>query len=688
MIYLFHNGDLTIGLKDMRQRPRDSTQYIINFRQASRRQGRLGATICVALILFITLYVPTPAAEPPLALDVPLVPVGSPGSALLSGCAIVVRLVYSGETCEARVEQTYKLRNQDRAKASSVRVGLPSKVGEQHVSPEATLRDGQAVLPALGPGPAHSVTWEVKLGRDEIKALTLSYAYPIRYKHLIPWRCEMPLLSAWGKIESARLELVMPQYTTDDAFIVLEPSSTSFNNRALVWEYENMNSLPRHEVLILSPNTWRQVGELRAQGAHRLLSRLYAAIQEEAQKNRLALPDLWDQIIGELQAAIAENPNDVAARLDLAHEYQMRIKIAPALRLNYLLLAAQELGAVYRLQPTNAQVANELSLLYYEAAMAANASGDPAGALAYLQKAEEVPGAQLPQEREKREELSLRWALSMAERGQASQAILRVEHLLSPQTKDALLRYAPPFLSAHTEIALKPGERIVRYHVQLYPPSAPRTVARLQELAARAKAVESCQADLELGAVTCALNLRVGYESVPQLRARGAALAGALSADEDLLAALLAAPWHTGLDVYLVERGMLSERYLYAERIDLRPLHTAWQQQSQFTRWRLIELRSTPAADERARLGHQLAELALDEQGQFWEQLPAGTYWTFALEYPNSTVEVPGWLVSWGQARRLSFSHRVYHWRRILPLTAAGLGTFGLLLLALALGKR
>lgn len=671
----------------MRQRSGDGDQHIMNIHQAPRRQGCLGATICVALILFITLCIPVPAAEPPLALDVPLIPVGSPGSVLLSGWAIVVRLVCSGEACEARVEQTYKLRNQDRVKAASVRVGLPSKVGEQTVSLEATLRDGQAALSALGPGPAHGVTWEVKLGRNEIKALTLSYVYPIRYKHLIPWRCEMPLLSAWGKIESARVELVMPQYTTDDAFIILEPSSTGFDNRALVWEYENINSPLRHEVLMLSPNTWRQIGELRAQGAHRSLSRLYAAIQEEAQQNRLALADLWDQIIGELQAAIAANPNDVAARLDLAHEYQMRIKIAPALRLNYLLLAAQELDAVYRLQPTNAQVANELGLLYYEAAMAANAGGDPAGALAYLQKAEEVPGAQLPQKREKREELSLRWALSIAKRGQASQAILRVENLLSPETKDALLRYAPPFLSANTQVALKPGERTARYHVQLYPPSAQRTAARLQELATRAKAVGGCQADLKLGATVCTLDLRVGYESTFQLRERGAALAAALSADEDLVATLLAAPWRTGPDVYLVERGILSDRYLYAEQVDLRPLQVAWQQQSQFTRWRLIELRHTPAADERSRFGQQLAELALDEQSQFWEQLPAGTYWTFALEYPDGTVQVPGWLVSWGQARRLSLSHRVYHWRRILPLAAAGLGALGLLLVTSAFGK-
>jgi len=529
-----------------------------------------------------------------------------------------------------------------------------------------------------------NTTWEVTLGRGERKTFALAYSYTVPAAYLLRWCAEVSPLSAWGTAESVRIEFRFPQYTSPGALLQVDPPSADSDGRVLAWNYENASSWTRHELLCYSPDAWAELLRLSAAGAHHELARLLVGIQESAEREQIAHFDRFDQIVAELQAALGANPNDTAARLELAQLYSARAEAKPDLRLNYLLLAAQELAAALERNPGNSQIAEALSLAYYHAATVASESGDPAGALAYLRKARST-GAQAGQDDKAKEELVLRWALSLAEQGQVSQAMAEIEEVLSPEIESALLRYAPPYTSVRTEVELGPRERLVRSSIRLYPPTASKAQVCLQEISARLNTIEGCQTTLELETNLATLELRLAYRTLDDLKQRSMALIGLLAEDPDLISALILVPWQGDLRACGMDRGYWLDRFLYREWVDLRPLQEIWEAESQYVRWRLVELRSATPADERAQLERRFALIALREQLQLWENLPTGSYWIYRLRQDATAGAANmSWLVGWNQARELTLSYPVYHWTVILQAAAlAGAILLALLVLGL-----
>jgi hypothetical protein len=429
---------------------------------------------------------------------------------------------------------------------------------------------------------------------------------------------------------------------------------------------------------MLAPATYTRLAHDRATGAYLDLVQLYTALQSAAPGAGVALPDYADEIMAALQAAAAAQPADPVPHLELARIYRERADQQAALRLNYMVLAAQELSAALPLVSDQQAVADELRALYYDAATIASRAGAPATALTYLGKAAAVPGAEgdtLAQ----METLSLRWAVDLAEQGMVDQALLQLAGRLASQTEDAVLRYAPPFVSARTEVEQTPASRHVRYRLELYAPSAARSVARLQVLTSGVQAACACTTSLEYTASAAQVEITAALRSPADWSPVATAIAAALAQDLDPLGALLAAPWQADLQTYESTPGLWRDQLRYAEQVDTTPLQAVWDSQAEYVRWRAVELQADPAEGETAQLERRLALIALRDQQFIWRQLPASTYWVYRVNLPTAARQ-SSWLVSWGQARLLTDETTTYHWPAIALAFLGGCVLFLLLL--------
>ena len=627
--------------------------------------------ICWCVLAISPLSARDVAADTSSASNVALVPLDAPGFVQVASVVLAAELSSEASGSTIQVHQTYQLRNRDLIEGALLHLGL---AGLQPAM--IALKDDQGrqypaqgtELPPIGDEAQDRLAWEVSLQPNERKTLILSYPIALPSAYFVQWQWDMSPLSAWGTIESARIAFKLPQLTTDDAFLKVEPHPFRFDGSTLCWEYEQIKTPARHVLTMLSPRTWQYLRALRATGAHYELAHLYMTLDEAAQVEGVPFGDHFEQITAALLATLDASPENTEAHLDLARLYRTKADGTPDLRLNYLLLAARELATAHAQRPTDQQLADSLARTYYEAAITANEMGDPSGALAYLKKASQVQGARLEQEGQTREELTLHWALDLAERGQVTEALGQLEEVLSPRVKDTLVRYAPPFVSSRTEVALTPNGRTASYQLQLYPPSASRTRARLQEIAMRLERVAGVKATIEpapdhADAVTFAVQLSA--RSLSGIQDESAKIANLLSEDVDLVSALVAAPWQATLRTYALEENLWYARYLYQESIDLASVQNNWETESQYARWRTIELRDASPSDARAALEQRLSLIALQEQRQIWDHLPSGSYWVYRVTYENPLEPPLAWLLSYGQARELESTYLDYHWRSI-----------------------
>ena len=628
------------------------------------RRGILVSVIGLVLLCWVANPGPLCAASPHYAEDLPLVPLGAPGFVQLTSCTLLAELSCDGPRCNLRVQQNYRFHNRDRIQEAPLRLGLGVAQSEAGPPPPITLQEveGAALRPS-GSDAQHRAIWELNFGRNESKTLVLTHTHAIPPGHLVHWRWEMSLLAAWGTIEGARVEFRQPGYITDDALLVVEPRSFSLDGQRILWEYENPQPPLQHELVMISPDTWQQMNGFRATGAHYELARLLQEIQGESQDQRVPFPDPFHEIVAEFAAALQADPGNVPARMDLAQVYRSRADALPDLRLNYLLLAAQELELALKQRPGDTQIASVLRRTYSDAATVASEADDPSSALAYLKQAQETPGTPSAQEQRQQEILSMRWALRLAEQGLVSRSWAQIEGSLSAPVKDTLLLHAPSVVSAQTEVELRPGSRLVRYRFNLYPPSASRTLARLQEVIVRLNGLDGCQATLETETNLATLMLQVAYPSVSALQERSVAVRQALPTDQDLLSATIAIPWELERLTYGVERELWRDLYIYRESVDLAPLQAIWEQEAEYTRWRTVELSAATPGDERSQLEQRLALQALYEQGRIWERLPSGSYWVFRTTFTDALQPPPDpkWLLAWGQARELEAIYPVWH---------------------------
>ena len=620
---------------------------------------KLALTICCLAFLWTMPHGSVKAASPTVIADYPLIPLENPGFVRLTALTWHIDLRCSEAGCAISSVQTYQLHNRDRVQGAKLRLGLPTGAPTGS-PPRITLGNAQGA--ALAPSNRESgLIWEVELGQNEKKTLVVSAVYQTSPAHFLQWVGELPSLIRWGSVDGVSVILRLAQPITDDAFSVLEPKSVQFNGQSLLWEYENVQeALPPHQVVMLLPDTWQQLSDLGASTSYEDLARLHLAIQEEARQAGILWPDHYAEILAALQAATQAYPRNIQAHSTLAQLYRSRAEMIPELRLNYLLLAAQELLHVVENQPQDTEAAEALSRAYYDAALAASEEEDPAGALAYLEKAQ-VPGSSFSQDQATVETLTLRWAEQLAEQGQVTQAIIKLADSLSPQFQDALLRYAPPLVSARTEVVLSPTDRISRYQFQLYPLSAGETTDQLQQVAMRAQSVSGCQVNLALDANTATLEFDVHYNSLAELRQCTATLSQTLAVEPSLIATLVAAPWQSSPQMLQIDRKPWRDRAQYRERVDLASVSTAWDSEAQFIGWRLVELQNTTHQDERTQLEQRLVMMVLREQQEVWESLPSASYWVFRIE-DGDTILAGSWLLDWGQRRDLSISRINYHW--------------------------
>ncbi|MFH1086018.1 MAG: hypothetical protein V1772_09680 [Chloroflexota bacterium] len=628
-----------------------------------------------------------------LVRDSLLVPVGGPGFVALTAGTVQVEVRCQASACALDVEHRYRLHNRDQVRPGNLALTWPAAQSAGGVVPEVTLGEprGRRLAPKRNETTGRS-TWELSLARNETALLTLRYATSARSEAFIAWRWDEVPAGAWGLIESVRYEMVFPQPLTDDALVQIAPGDYRWEGQRLTWDYESIEALPQHDLLLLAPPMHQRLVALRASSAHLEVARAYMALDEAARRAQLPWPDHYGLIVSELRAGLETDPSNRQARLDLVAQYRARAQLASAPAVNYALLAAQELSQLLAQRPNDTVVARSLGEIYYEAARAAADQNDPAGALVYLHEATQVAGNLIPGLAAAQRDLTMRWAVDLAERGQVSQALEQAKGLLSAGTADILLRYAPPLTAAQMSVFLEPQARTVTYLVFLYPSTAMSTQARLSQIADRLAALGSrwrvtlTPAGPELGALR--LEVAVTFADVAELPGQAQALAVALTDTDDLLARLVAAPWQTEVQRYALTRSPWLDRLEYREQVDTRALAAAVAAQGEYSRWHMVELRANRPDEAQARLERDLTLIALREQRQVWEMIGGGTFWVYKVRHPDpATTEPIAWQVGWDQTRDLEVSYPVYHWGAI-ALSALGVLALIILFASVALVQR
>lgn len=610
----------------------------------------------------------------------PLVPLDSPGFVRLSAYVLQVELACADDTCIVTSRQTLQLHNRDRIERATFSLGFaPSVPNAYNAASVLRTAEGAFLAPDASSGGGAAPVWHLDLGRDEHVELVYETKQTLSTDHYVIWHLHAAELARWGLIEGTRISFREPTRITDDCLIEVAPAAASFDGYTLIWEEESLHEPVDHTVTMIAPQTWEQLGELRRAGAHAELVPLLRELDADAREAGIPYAEAGHQVLGELLAAILDQPDDLDLRRDLARVWRELAKDEPELALNYLLLSAQQLEEIASRQPDDAQVAAQLTEVYRLAALEASDRGDPAGALTYWQKARpENDSAGEPDLTSQK--LRLRWAIDMAEQGQVAQAIDQLQDAFSLQTRDALLRYAPPLVSVHTQVDLGPGERVTTYRFRLYIPTIATGRATLEEIADLLRESggmlghgDDAEVELLHDGDASILIVRVAYDACADLAIIAKRLIRDLSS-EDVLHVIVAAPWlYTPRD-YGIISGFLQDRYLYQEDVDLSALNAVWATESDYVRWRLIELQNAPASDELVALEHRLAAIALREQRHVWDQMVTSSYWTYAVAHDavNSQPSL-SWRVTWGQARTLRNERVLHHWSRIARVVGVGL---------------
>ena len=643
------------------------------------------------LLLLATASLAAPATE--VEGELGLQPAQPPGFIALQACVVEITIQCNEGRCVLRTSQAYRIYNRDRIKAETlVLAGVPHGAAWQGID----LRDGSGnALPKRVDTSADAPLWDLTLSPDERKTLLFTHQRELPQNDFVRWRWDTSLLTRWQGVASLRVNLTLPGWTPAGAVHTIEPQGYRFDGREILWDYETVTQYPEHEIVLLSPETWQRLQTLQNEGQHHDLAKAYLTLYDAAERQGIPMAEPFAQVIGELLAAIEAAPDALAPRLDLAALYRTRSNDPSAVGLNYVLLAAEQLqraldGMGTGAHPQRDEVAQLLAQTYYEAALQARRMGDTAGGLLYLSKAERISAVAPAGSSVSREDMALQWALDMAEKGMVSQALTEMRDHLSPGLEDAFLRYAPPISAARTHVTVGPTQRRAAYVVTPYKPVADQTRSRMEELgqalasidgiAPEALAVTIHESDGAPHEIVVEIIAR--YRSEHELRDLAAAIRQTIGEDQDLLAALLAWPWHSEAGAARREETPWSERYRYHERVDLAELADTWERESRYAQWRLVELQSATASGERERIEHQLAVLALREQWQVWQRLPAASYWVYSLEWGQaSEEEARSWMLSWQQHRDLSVEIARYRW----PFILRGLGLVMLVVLVLGL---
>lgn len=644
------------------------------------------ATICVLIMALACLGVARPAIADPapsIIVDPPLRPLSLPAPAELAAYTCTATVECAGEECAIRTAQRYHFSLPEGVAAAALRVGLPSEALDQPISAtEIALLDEQGVaLPTIAPPADMLAAWEIPMERGRRRTLELSYRHPAGADAILIWSWEVAALSAWGAVPAVHGEFVLPQPAHDDALIRVDPHRANLLGPRLWWDYERATEYPPHRVVVVAPPVWDRLQARRAEGAHGEVAAILTDLQAAATAKSIPGIDYGPEIVAELLAALEANPADTAIRVNLADTYRALAERSAEHRLSYLTLAARELTAALEAtesaaDPDAQALATVLGRTYLVAAETASATGDPAAALEYLGLARETAGHFLAEELAHADELTLHWALKLAEQGHVAEALAQLDGLLAATLHDNLLHFAPPLVAARTEVSLRPSARTVHYDLDLYPPTAPRVRERLNALVQRLHETPCCEATLEGDDTALELTVRAPAQDVAALEACRRDIDAALSVEEGLAAALVALPWRAGPSAYAVESDLWREHHRYAEALDTTALDALWRSEAEYAGWRLVELNSATPADARALLEQQLALAIIREQRHTWEAIPSSSQWVYEVAFADAGPPSAAWLVAWGQNRSLTVDRSYPRWGEI---RTAALGVVALL---------
>ncbi len=630
--------------------------------------------VCLALVLLLPLPGRARADTAP-SLSLPLlVPTESTAIELL-GCFHVVIFNATEEGTVLRGSQRYTLHN-GLNDAVSAQVGLVhwaelpvSFVEVSHGDTAQELDSGRLA------------EFPLTLAAGQTMEVVVSFETAPMEANLVAWTWSPADLQPWGKVPATRVILRYPERISDEVLLAATPAGYALQGAEAVWDLSGTEPL---QVVSLAPATWSQLGRLRAADDPEALGLVYLDLGREAAERGWAGDAFYAAGIGELLTAIQRHPDRAALRASVADLYAARAEAHPDERLPYLALAVEQLEAIAPAHRTP-ELDQRLGELSLEAALAAEEAGNPAMALAFVRQAEDILGGDLVDQRQ--EALALRLALSLAESGRLQQALEAIKDEISPQTRDSLLRYAPPFASVVTTITVSSEARVAEQRFRLYAPTAETTCQRLQDLALRLSASELMSTSLACDGETATLRSVVPRAALASSSEDGEWLADVIDAN-DLLSAVVQSSWGGLAATYLREQNLWRTTIRYEEQVDLGVLGTLWAAEDSLVQWQAIEIEGALAPGNEPTYEQRLAYHALAEQRDIWRDMPQGSYWIYqiALDDDGAGEPFPVGRVSFGERGQPAATFSRYDRGRLIIMAVAGVALLGILLLRLALG--
>lgn len=622
--------------------------------------------------------VPVAAEGDGLCLPV-VVPLDGAGSVQLQALRVTAELRCDQGRCALASEQQLYVVNEDEVAAAELQLGLRDCA--------ATLTSLTATGATVNAEGDSAVAQIEPRGQAQLTAvLTLD---PIETP-VLSGKVALTQARGWGKVDTIHVELTWPALAAG-ASVQIEPAPQRQQGRTTIWNW----TAPDTDLAwtMLNPALAAALASASSDPAATCTSASVAqtlALVQSAEPLPPAEEWLVPRLLSALDNAVQAAPDDAVCRQSLAQAYLGLAERHADRRLNYMLLAIDQLEAAVTLDPAQEGARQALGEAYHQAALSAHAAGDPESALGYLARAAEVaPSEAIAQAQD---EFMLQWGLDLARQGQVAEAIALLEDADQLPVAQELARFAPPIEYARTTVLLAPERRTVTYELALYAPVATETDAELEAALADLAAVAgpALSTTLRADGSRREVTMSLAYPDLATLAAVRADLVAAIEVRGSLIGEVLAAPWRGQTEAWDHVSTLWGRTEAYREVVDTTALATAWQSEADYAHWWLVELHAQNDRAESA-AAHELALLALSEQSTLWATVPDNMHWLYTLDGALDAGDVqdaPRWQVGMGESRTLDYTAEEYDWRAISRLAAGAIAVLGLLALILALSAR
>ncbi len=613
----------------------------------------------------------------------PLLEMTEPSDAVkLSAFAANGSIECGSDACDMVMEQTYWLHNESLDAIAALQVGLTKGASEWEVEQISLTQDGSA-LTSSEANEFFAAIWQVRLQPNQHATLVVRYKHTLGSDAVIAASVELNrIVTRWGTPEGARVRFTLSDTVGDDAILWMVPFISQFDGQQVAWDYEVPRELISHQLALIRPDVWRDIKDSTARQDSRKLAALYLQVDEGLQPLGLAERDYFGQALAAYTQAIAQEPNNPELYVELAQAYHIRAGEQSAEGQNYELLATQALEHAYQLAPSDALVAQQLAQSYYAVAVASANQGQQETALNYLEKLR-TSGLPAVESDEMLLTLALRWSVELAEKGYNQVAFDQAQKLLPEATLQMLSEFAPPFTGLETRVEMDGGTRMVTYHMQLYPGTAQRTAAEVEEILERLQGIPGLEITNQPAADSTTITLKLAFNTLSELQQVMSTLSEAIGQENDLLTAALRAPWKSAPEALEQSRAGIKHSLYFREVFNTSSLQPIWEEQSQYAQWRLVEMTNQSEDGELEQLQKRLITILLKQQQRIWRQIPAGCSWEYHISLSTAEASGQEWLISWGEDRTLEIDQTYYNQPVLTGLAIASVVVVILAILAL-----